>query len=82
MDPGEKGFVSLQRMLHGVTDEARQERRVTLLQADRRAVSDAARALREGYARGFTAVIANRASLQEAAAQMAELNGRIIDLPE
>ena len=27
IDPGEKGFVSLQRKLHGITDEARQARR-------------------------------------------------------
>ena len=38
--------------------------------------------LREGFDRGFTAVIANRRSLAEAAAEMPELAGRIIDLPE
>ncbi|HYW81793.1 MAG TPA: insulinase family protein, partial [Spirochaetia bacterium] len=42
IDPGEKGFVSLQRRLHGVTDAARQARRDGLLAADRLAVGRAA----------------------------------------
>ena len=82
MDPGEKGFVSLQRKLHGVTDAARQARRESLLAADVGALGSVARGLREGYARGFAAVIANKQSLADAAAQMPELSDRVIDLPE
>ncbi len=82
IDPGEKGFVSLQRKLHGLSDAARQERRTMLLSVDRKAVGAAARSLRESFPRGFTAVIANRRSLDEAAAENPELSGRVLHLPE
>jgi hypothetical protein len=82
MDPGEKGFVSMQRRLHGITDDARQARRASLLAVDRAAVSDAARMLRESAHKGFTAVIAGRRSLDEAAGELPELSGRITELPE
>jgi hypothetical protein len=82
IDPGEKGFVSLQRKLHGVTDSARQERRESLLSADARTLARVAQGLREGSTRGFTAVISNQQSLADAAAQMPELSSRVVDLPE
>ena len=82
MDPGEKGFVSLQRTLHGITDEARQARRTSLLSVDRRGISEAARGLIQEFERGFTAVIASRASLAEAQKQVPELAARVTDLPE
>jgi hypothetical protein len=82
IDPGEKGFVSLQRKLHGVTDGARQARRERLLAVDRRAVGQAAGALQETFERGFTAIIANRQTVAEAAAEMPELGRRVVDLPE
>jgi len=82
MDPGEKGFVSLQRSLHGVTDEARQARRTSLLSVDRQGISEAARELIQGFERGCTAVIASRASLAEAQKQLPELAGKVTDLPE
>ena len=82
MDPGEKGFVSLQRRLHGVTDAARQARRDGLLSADRRAVGRAAGGLQEGFERGFTAIIASRQAVTDAAAEMPELGRRVVDLPE
>ncbi|HTO23653.1 MAG TPA: insulinase family protein, partial [Spirochaetia bacterium] len=82
MDPGEKGFVSLQRSLHGITDEARQARRTSLLAVDRRGISEAARGLIQEFEKGFTAVIASRASLAEAQKQVPELGARVTDLPE
>jgi len=82
IDPGEKGFVSLQRKLHGVTDPARQARRDNLLASDAPALARVARGLLGGSARGFTAVIANRQSLAEAAAQIPALSQNVIDLPE
>jgi presequence protease len=82
IDPGEKGFVSLQRKLHGITDGARQTRRERLLSVDTPSLRKAARALREGFDRGFTAIIANRQTVAEAAAEMPELGGRVVDLPE
>jgi presequence protease len=82
IDPGEKGFVSLQRKLHGITDEARQARRTSLLAVQRKGISEAAHELIRSSPRGFTAVIANRRSLEDAAAQVPELAGRVTDLPE
>ena len=82
IDPGEKGFVSLQRKLHGITDAARQERREKLLAVDGAAIRAAARALQEGFARGFTAVISNRRALEEARGERPELGGRVLELPE
>jgi Zn-dependent M16 (insulinase) family peptidase len=82
MDPGEKGFASLQRSLHGVTDEARQARRTALLAVERSDIAEAARELIRFSDRSFTAVIASRKSLQEAARQLPELGGRVTDLPE
>jgi presequence protease len=82
IDPGEKGFVSLQRKLHGVTDAARQGRRESLLSSDVKALGRVGQGLRETAGRGFTAVIANRQSLADASAQMPELAHRVIDLPE
>jgi Zn-dependent M16 (insulinase) family peptidase len=82
IDPGEKGFVSLQRRLHGVTDEARQARRQRLIATDAGSVCAAARLLSEGYDRGSTAVIANRQALARATEEMPELGGRSLDLPE
>ena len=82
IDPGEKGFVSLQRVLHGVTDDARQARRVRLLAVDRASLAAAARRLRERAAEGFTAVIASRTALQAAAGEMPVLATHVLDLPE
>jgi Zn-dependent M16 (insulinase) family peptidase len=82
IDPGEKGFVCLQRKLHGITDEARQARRTSLLAVERKGIAEAARGLIQSSSRGFTAVIANRRSLEDAASQVPELAGRVTDLPE
>jgi Zn-dependent M16 (insulinase) family peptidase len=82
IDPGEKGFVCMQRKLHGITDEARQARRTLLLGVGRHGISEAAHELLASASRGFTAVIANRRSLDDAASQVPELAGRVTDLPE
>jgi len=82
IDPGEKGFVCLQRKLHGITDEARQARRTSLLAVERQGISEAAHELIQSSSRGFTAVIANRRSLEDAASQLPELAGKVTDLPE
>ena len=82
IDPGEKGFVCMQRKLHGITDDARQARRTSLLSVQRQGIAAAARELIQTSSRGFTAVIASRRSLQDAVSQVPELGGRVTDLPE
>ncbi len=82
LDPGEKGFVSLQRKLHGVTDAMRQARRDGLLAADGRSLAAAAAAILAGWDGGASAVIANRGALADAAREMPELGARVTELPE
>jgi hypothetical protein len=53
-----------------------------LLAVQRGGIADAARELIQCSDRGFTAVIASRAALQEAVKQVPELAGRVTDLPE
>ena len=82
LDPGEKGFVSLQRKLHGVTDAMRQARRDGLLAADGRSLAEAAAVMLAGWDRGASAVIANRSALADAAREVPELGARVTELPE
>jgi presequence protease len=82
LDPGEKGFVSLQRQLHGVSDAIRQARRDALLGATGSDVAGAAALLLSGWDRGGSAVIASRAALAEAAREIPELAARVSALPE
>ena len=82
LDPGEKGFVSLQRQLHGVTDGMRQARRDALLAARGAEVAAAAGLLLSGWEKGGSAVIAGRTALAEAAREIPELGLRVSALPE
>ncbi len=82
LDPGEKGFVSLQRQLHGVTDAVRQARRDALLGSTGRDVAAAAAVLLSGWAGGGSAVIAGRSALADAAREIPELAARVSALPE
>jgi len=82
LDPGERGFVSLQRKLHGLTDAARQARRDRLVSADGEALAEAARGLLETFEKGATAVIAGRQALRDAAAELPELGVTVTELPE
>ncbi|HET6485804.1 MAG TPA: insulinase family protein [Spirochaetia bacterium] len=82
MDPGEKGFVSMQRSLHGIRDDLRQTRRDRLLATSLKDLSEAAQGLLAGFDRSFTAVIANRQSLDGAAEELPELRSAVVDLPE
>jgi presequence protease len=82
IDPGEKGFVSLQRVLHGVSDDARQSRREKLLATTRATLAAAARALRARAGESGIAVIGSRAALAAAAQDVPALAARVLDLPE
>jgi hypothetical protein len=82
LDPGEKGFVSLQRQLHGVTDAIRQARRDVLLASRGSDLAAAARLLLSGWDRGASAVIASRAALADATREIPELGQRVGALPE
>ncbi|HTP58406.1 MAG TPA: hypothetical protein VMM82_05770, partial [Spirochaetia bacterium] len=72
----------LQRKLHGVTDDIRQKRRARVIATGRAEIVQVARDLARTFEKGFTSVIANRASLKEASSAIPELADRSIDLPE
>lgn len=82
LDPGEKGFVSLQRQLHGLTDGMRQARRDALLAVTSASLSEAAARLLAGWDHGGSVVIAGRTALADAARELPELAARVSVLPE
>jgi hypothetical protein len=81
LDPGEKGFLSLQRRLHGITEADRLARRRLVLACTGRDLAEAARGLLEGWERGSTAVLAGRAAIDEAARDLPELADAVREVP-
>ncbi len=79
--PAEKGFASLQRELHGVTDGMRQERRRLMLACGKADLAEAARGLLEGFDRGCSVVLAGRAMIEEAAREIPALGEIIREVP-
>jgi Zn-dependent M16 (insulinase) family peptidase len=81
IDPGEKGFLGLQRRLRGITEAARTERRRLVLACTRADLSAAARGLLDGWERGSTAILASRAAIDEAARTLPELASAVREVP-
>jgi Zn-dependent M16 (insulinase) family peptidase len=81
LDPGEKGFVSLQRRLHGIGEPDRLARRRLVLQCSGRDLAEAARGLLDGWDRGSTAVLAGRAAIDKAARDLPELAEAVREVP-
>ena len=83
IDPGEKGFVCLQRKLHGITDEARQARRTSLLAVERKGIADAARELIQSVVpRVHGGDRKPPVAAGRGCRRLPELGGRVTDLPE
>ncbi len=82
MDPGEKGFVSMQRQLYGITDAMRREKRALVLSAEAAGVKKAAENLLAGFDRGFSVVVAGRKAIEEAGRDMPGLLSATVELPE
>jgi hypothetical protein len=81
IDPGEKGFLGLQRRLRGITEAARAERRRLVLGCSRADLAAAARGLLDGWERGSTTVLAGRAAIDEAARTLPELALAVREVP-
>jgi Zn-dependent M16 (insulinase) family peptidase len=81
IDPGEKGFLGLQRRLRGITEAARTERRRLVLGCTRADLAAAARGLLDGWDRGSTVVLAGRAAIDEAARTLPELASTVREVP-
>lgn len=81
IDPGEKGFLGLQRILRGITEAARAERRRLVLGCTRADLAAAARGLLDGWDRGSTVILAGRAAIDEAARTLPELASVVREVP-
>jgi hypothetical protein len=81
LDPGEKGFASLQRRLHGVSDDHRRERRLLCLACGPDDLRAVARGLLERWEEGCSVVLAGRAAIEEAARDLAELGEAVREVP-
>jgi presequence protease len=81
LDPGEKGFLALQRRLHGVGEADRLARRRLVLGCTGGDLAAAARGLLEGWDRGSTAVLAGRAAIDEAGRDLPELADAVREVP-
>ncbi len=79
--PGEKGMISLKRVLLGISDELRQARRDALLGLTPAQLSRAAARLLEGFEDGSSVVLSSRAAVEEAARELPELGRNIVELP-
>jgi presequence protease len=82
LDPGEKGFVALQRRLYGLTDELRQARRTQVLGIDGAALAGAARSLLGTFDRGVSVILSHRAAVDAASREMAELAESVREIPD
>jgi Zn-dependent M16 (insulinase) family peptidase len=80
-DPGEKGFLSLQRRLAGISEEERHARRGLVLACTPADLAAVARGLLEGWERGCTAVLAGRSAIEEAARELPELGETVREVP-
>jgi Zn-dependent M16 (insulinase) family peptidase len=81
IDPGEKGFLGLQRRLRGITEAARARRRGLVLGCTGADLAAAARGLLDGWDRGSTAVLAGRAAINEASRTLPELGEVVREVP-
>jgi len=81
LEPGEKGFISLKRIISGITDEIRQKRREVILGVNKDSLSSAAQNLLDDYDKGFVAVMSNKNAILEASRKMEKLQQRIQEVP-
>ena len=81
LDPGDKGYLSLQRRLSGVTEPDRRGRRRAVLECSGRDLARAARGILNGWERGSTTVLAGRSAIDEAARDLPELAEAVREVP-
>ncbi|MCD6352683.1 MAG: insulinase family protein, partial [Proteobacteria bacterium] len=81
LDPGDKGFISLQRELIGITDELRQKRREVVLRVTRDSLVSAADQLLDACDKGFSAVLSNKNAIDEASQILEDLKMEIQEVP-
>ena len=81
-DPAEKGLVALKRLLFGITDDLRQERRNNILSITGPDLKRSAEILLAAFDGGCSVVLSNRRALELAGEKMKELKENIREIPE
>ncbi len=79
--PGEKDIVALKRILYGINDQLRQQRRREILAVSRPDLAGAASLLLRLFDRRSSVVLASRKAIMEAGEELGELKGSIVELP-
>ncbi len=82
LDPGEKGFVALKRILYGITDDLRQRRKGYMMSIRRGDLAGAADNLLKSFDKGCSVVLSNRRALEKEGREMKELLDTITEVPE
>jgi predicted secreted protein len=73
--------VAFKRALYNIEDTLREQHREFLLETKREDVRNAAERLLERFNKGYSAVMAGRSALEEAARKIPQLRESIRDLP-
>ena len=81
LDPGDRGFISLQRELIGITDELRQKRREVVLRVNRGSIVSAADQLLDACDKGFSAILSNKNAIDEASRILKDLKMKTQEVP-
>jgi Zn-dependent M16 (insulinase) family peptidase len=81
LDPGEKGYLSLQRRLAGIGEPDRIARRRAVLDCTGRDLALAARGILDAWDGGSTAVLAGRPAIDEGAVELPELADTVREVP-
>jgi len=79
--PGEKDIVALKRILYGIHDQLRQQRRREILAVSRSDLAGAASMLLKLFDRRCSVVLASRKAIMEAAEELGELKASVVELP-
>lgn len=80
-DPGMKGFISLKRELHGITDDLRQKRRFEILHTNSNDLAESAQRLLKTFDQGVSAVLAGQDALNKASRDIPALKNNCISIP-
>ncbi len=81
LSPSGKSIVAFKRTLYGVSDELRESQQAWLLGTSREDLRKAAERLRDGFSRGYSAVIAGKGALDEASSAYPGLAENRIEIP-
>lgn len=82
LSPGEKSIIGFRRVLYGIHDSLRRDKRRWLLETSPRDIMEAARRLLEQFDNSVLVILAGRESIMAASEKMPELPGKTVNLPQ